>query len=132
MTISLVTTSGTVRTRLSQNRRRNISGSWPAWASCPAWSWPPWPPWPCAWSGAERATLSSRCAGAGCMAGPPPNTLGGYLALHNGGTQMSAFTPAETDYLQGQSMGRLATVGRDGRPHIVPLTYTFNPDEDTI
>jgi pyridoxamine 5'-phosphate oxidase family protein len=45
---------------------------------------------------------------------------------------MSAFTPAETDYLQGQSMGRLATIGPDGRPHIVPLTYTFNPDEDTI
>ena len=45
---------------------------------------------------------------------------------------MSAFTPAETGYLQGQSMGRLATIGSDGRPHIVPLTYTFNPDEDTI
>jgi PPOX class F420-dependent enzyme/OxyR family protein len=45
---------------------------------------------------------------------------------------MSAFTPAETDYLQGQSMGRLATIGPDGRPHIVPLTYVFNRDEDTI
>ena len=29
-------------------------------------------------------------------------------------------------------MGRLATVGPDGRPHIVPLTYRYNPDEDTI
>lgn len=45
---------------------------------------------------------------------------------------MSAFTPAEADYLQSQSMGRLATIGPDGRPHIVPLTYVFNPDEDTI
>jgi pyridoxamine 5'-phosphate oxidase family protein len=42
------------------------------------------------------------------------------------------FTEAEIAYLQGQTMGRLATVGRDGRPHIVPLTYVYNPDEDTI
>ncbi len=45
---------------------------------------------------------------------------------------MSAFTPAEAEYLRNQSMGRLATVGRDGRPHIVPLTYVFNAEEDTI
>jgi pyridoxamine 5'-phosphate oxidase family protein len=29
-------------------------------------------------------------------------------------------------------MGRLATIGTDGRPHLVPLTYRFNPDEDAI
>lgn len=45
---------------------------------------------------------------------------------------MSAFTPAETEYLRNQTMGRLATVGRDGRPHIVPLTYVYNADEDAI
>jgi pyridoxamine 5'-phosphate oxidase family protein len=45
---------------------------------------------------------------------------------------VSVFTEAEIAYLQGQTMGRLATVGRDGRPHIVPLTYVYNPDEDTI
>jgi pyridoxamine 5'-phosphate oxidase family protein len=45
---------------------------------------------------------------------------------------MSAFTTREIEYLESQSMGRLATVGPDGRPHIVPLTYRYNPDEDTI
>jgi len=45
---------------------------------------------------------------------------------------MSAFTPREIEYLRGNTMGRLATVGRDGQPHIVPLTYLFNADEDAI
>jgi pyridoxamine 5'-phosphate oxidase family protein len=45
---------------------------------------------------------------------------------------VSVFTEAEIAYLQGQTMGRLATVGPDGRPHIVPLTYVYNPDEDSI
>jgi pyridoxamine 5'-phosphate oxidase family protein len=29
-------------------------------------------------------------------------------------------------------MGRLATIGTDGRPHLIPMTYHFNTDEDTI
>ena len=45
---------------------------------------------------------------------------------------MSAFTSREIEYLESQTMGRLATVGSDGRPHIVPLTYRYNADEDTI
>jgi pyridoxamine 5'-phosphate oxidase family protein len=45
---------------------------------------------------------------------------------------MSVFTPGEIEYLQSQTMGRLATVGRDGQPHVVPVTYRFNPDEDSI
>jgi pyridoxamine 5'-phosphate oxidase family protein len=45
---------------------------------------------------------------------------------------MSAFTSREIEYLESQTMGRLATVGPDGRPHLVPLTYRYNPDEDTI
>jgi pyridoxamine 5'-phosphate oxidase family protein len=45
---------------------------------------------------------------------------------------MSVFTPDELAYLQSQSMGRLATVGPDGRPHLVPLTYRFNVEEDAI
>jgi pyridoxamine 5'-phosphate oxidase family protein len=45
---------------------------------------------------------------------------------------MSVFTPAELDYLQSHSMGRLGTVGPDGRPHLVPLTYHFNVEEDAI
>ena len=45
---------------------------------------------------------------------------------------MSAFTDAEIEYLSGQRRGYLATVGPDGQPHIVPLTFRFNQDEDAI
>jgi pyridoxamine 5'-phosphate oxidase family protein len=45
---------------------------------------------------------------------------------------MSAFTPAEIAYLQSQRLGRLATVGPDGQPHVVPVSFRYNPDEDTI
>ena len=45
---------------------------------------------------------------------------------------MSVFTPDELEYLQSHTLGRLATVGPDGRPHIVPLTYHFNVEEDAI
>lgn len=45
---------------------------------------------------------------------------------------MSVFTEPEIGYLQRQTMGRLATVGRDGRPHLIPLTFRYNPVEDAI
>jgi PPOX class F420-dependent enzyme/OxyR family protein len=45
---------------------------------------------------------------------------------------VSAFTDSEIEYLRSQGMARLATVGPDGQPHVVPLTYNFNADEDAI
>ena len=45
---------------------------------------------------------------------------------------MSVFTPAEIAYLQSQRLGRLATVGPDGQPHVVPVSFRYNPDLDTI
>jgi len=45
---------------------------------------------------------------------------------------MSVFTKAEIDYLDEQRLGRLATVGPDGVPHVVPIAFRYNPDEDTI
>jgi len=45
---------------------------------------------------------------------------------------MSVFSEAEIAYLQSKTMGRLATIGAVGRPHLVPLTYRFNTDEDAI
>ena len=45
---------------------------------------------------------------------------------------MSVFSRAEIAYLQSNTMGRLATIGPDGMPHLVPLTYRFNADEDAI
>ena len=45
---------------------------------------------------------------------------------------MSAFTPAEIKYLQSQRLGRIATVGVDGRPHVVPVGFRYNPELDTV
>jgi pyridoxamine 5'-phosphate oxidase family protein len=45
---------------------------------------------------------------------------------------MSAFTPPEIQYLTGQGLARLATVGPDGQPHVVPVTFSFNAEEDAI
>jgi pyridoxamine 5'-phosphate oxidase family protein len=47
---------------------------------------------------------------------------------------MSAFSEAERRYLEGERrLGRIATVGRDGTPHVVPVgMWRYNPDLDTI
>ena len=45
---------------------------------------------------------------------------------------MSVFTPEEIEYLNGQRLGRLATSGPDGQPHVVPHAFRYNPDHDTI
>jgi pyridoxamine 5'-phosphate oxidase family protein len=44
----------------------------------------------------------------------------------------SVFTPVEIAYLQSQRLGRLATVGPDGQPHVVPVGFRYNPELDTI
>src|SRR4051812_29970199 len=49
-----------------------------------------------------------------------------------GGRPLSSFTPQEIAYLQSQLLGRLATVGADGDPHVVPVGFRYNPDLDTI
>ena len=45
---------------------------------------------------------------------------------------MSAFTPAELDYLAGQRLGRLATLGPDGAPQTRPVGFSYNAALDTI
>jgi pyridoxamine 5'-phosphate oxidase family protein len=45
---------------------------------------------------------------------------------------VSAFSDAEIDYLGSQRLGRLATVGTDGMPHVVPVAFRYNPDTDAI
>jgi pyridoxamine 5'-phosphate oxidase family protein len=44
----------------------------------------------------------------------------------------SAFSDRELDYLAGRRLGRLATIGSDGLPHVVPLGWSYNPALDTI
>jgi pyridoxamine 5'-phosphate oxidase family protein len=46
---------------------------------------------------------------------------------------MSVFTEAELAYLSGgRQLGRIATVGRDGTPHVVPVAWIYNAVRDTI
>jgi pyridoxamine 5'-phosphate oxidase family protein len=46
---------------------------------------------------------------------------------------MSVFTEAELGYLTGgRQLGRLATVGADGTPHVVPVGWIYNAASDTI
>ncbi len=45
---------------------------------------------------------------------------------------MSVFTPEEISYLQNQRLARIATVGPNGQPHVVPVGFRYNPDTDTI
>ena len=45
---------------------------------------------------------------------------------------MSHFTPAEISYLESQRLGRLATLGRSGELHVVPVRFHYNAQLDTI
>lgn len=45
---------------------------------------------------------------------------------------MSRLSPAQIAYLAGQRLGRLATAGADGKPHVVPVSYRYNAELDTI
>jgi pyridoxamine 5'-phosphate oxidase family protein len=46
---------------------------------------------------------------------------------------MSVFRESELRYLAGgRQLGRLATVGADGTPHVVPVAWIYNAVRDTI
>ena len=46
---------------------------------------------------------------------------------------MSVFRQAEIQYLAGgRQLGRIATVGADGTPHVVPVAWIYNAVRDTI
>jgi pyridoxamine 5'-phosphate oxidase family protein len=46
---------------------------------------------------------------------------------------MSVFTEAELAYMIGGSqLARVATVGADGTPHVVPVAWIYNAVRDTI
>lgn len=46
---------------------------------------------------------------------------------------MSVFTELELDYLTAERrLGRMATVGADGIPHVVPVGLRYDPERDTI
>src|SRR5437879_13888097 len=43
-------------------------------------------------------------------------------------TAFTAFTDAELEFLRSQRIGRFATVGPSGWPHVAPVMYTMNDD----
>ena len=46
--------------------------------------------------------------------------------------KQSSLTVAEIAYLQSQRMARIATVGSNGQPHVVPVAFRYNPETETI
>lgn len=48
-------------------------------------------------------------------------------------TNASVFTAGELSYLHGgRRLGRIATIGGDGAPHVVPVGWSHNIEHDTI
>ncbi len=45
---------------------------------------------------------------------------------------MSSFSQDELEYLRSGRLGRIATVGRDGTPHVAPVGFSYNEQIDTI
>lgn len=45
---------------------------------------------------------------------------------------MVQLTAAQIDYLAGQRLGRIATAGADGKPHVVPTSFRYNAELATI
>jgi pyridoxamine 5'-phosphate oxidase family protein len=45
---------------------------------------------------------------------------------------MSVFTDREREYLGERRLGRIATVGRDGTPHVVPVGWSYDPGQESI
>jgi pyridoxamine 5'-phosphate oxidase family protein len=45
---------------------------------------------------------------------------------------MGKFTEDERKYLSERRLGRIATVGKDGTPHVVPVGWRYNPERESI
>jgi pyridoxamine 5'-phosphate oxidase family protein len=45
---------------------------------------------------------------------------------------MGKFTEDERKYLAERRLGRIATVGKDGTPHVVPVGWRYNPERESI
>jgi Pyridoxamine 5'-phosphate oxidase len=46
--------------------------------------------------------------------------------------RMATFTDAEFEYLRTQPLGRIATVGANGRPHVTPVGVLYDPDAEAV
>jgi len=46
--------------------------------------------------------------------------------------QTLTLTQAEIDYLEAQTLGRLATIQPDGSPQVKPVGFRYNPEQGSI
>ena len=56
----------------------------------------------------------------------------GQCHLDESNEQMIELTAPQIDYLSSQRLGRIATAGADGKPHVVPTSFRYHPDLGTI
>jgi pyridoxamine 5'-phosphate oxidase family protein len=79
----------------------------------------------CASTAAGTTSTAAICSGASTRArraGPTER-----------GSRLSAFTPRELDYLRAERrLGRIATVGKNGVPHVAPVGWRYNTEYDAI
>lgn len=45
---------------------------------------------------------------------------------------MTTFTSAEIEFVNSQRLGRLATVGPDGMPHVIPVAVFYDPEAEAL
>jgi pyridoxamine 5'-phosphate oxidase family protein len=45
---------------------------------------------------------------------------------------MTRLTAAQIDYLAQHRLARIATAGADGKPHVVPTSFRYNPELGTV
>jgi pyridoxamine 5'-phosphate oxidase family protein len=45
---------------------------------------------------------------------------------------MTSLSAAQIEYLAGQRLGRIATAGADGKPHVVPTSFRYNRELGTL
>ena len=76
---------------------------------------------------ARNSAISQKSASLSAPARARNATVDGGVA-----PGMSVFTEKELEYLAGQRLGRIATVGQDGQPHVVPTSFRHNSELDAI
>src|SRR5204863_9674743 len=84
-----------------------------------------------AWASRKASVPSLRTLGK--VSGAYTTPRRGYWRVKRRSDEMSIFTGRELAYLrEGRRLGRVATVGRDGTPHVVPVGWSHNTEQDTI
>jgi pyridoxamine 5'-phosphate oxidase family protein len=61
--------------------------------------------------------------------------MGSRAGAKDGGivtTNGSVFTEGELRYLSERRLGRIATVGKDGTPHVAPVGWSYDPEQDAV